>query len=175
MQIRDAKASDLTHILAIANEVIATSTAIYSTQPLTLAERTQWFEERRDSGLPVLVAAEGDAVVGFSSFGAFRGAWGGYRYSVEHSVHIRADRRGQGIGRHLVEALFPRAAALDKHLMIGALDADNEGSLRFHERLGFERVGRLREVGRKFDRWLDLILVQRFVDAPGSPRGTAIG
>jgi L-amino acid N-acyltransferase YncA len=170
MPIRDAETGDLPQILAIYNEVIATSTAVYSTEPSTLAERSDWFEQRRRRGFPVLAASEGDRVLGFSSFGEFRGAFSGYRHSVEHSVHVRAEARGAGIGRQLVAALFPLAVALGKHVMIGAVDAANEGSLRFHERLGFERVGHFREVGRKFDRWLDLVFVQRFLDPPGSAR-----
>jgi L-amino acid N-acyltransferase len=170
MLIRDAQTDDLPQILAIFNEVIATSTAVYATEPSSLAERTEWFEQRRQRGFPVLVAAEGESVLGFSSFGEFRGAWSGYRYSVEHSVHVRADARGRNIGGLLVEALFPLAGALDKHVMIAGVDAANEGSIRFHERLGFVRVGCFKEVGRKFDRWLDLVFLQRYLDAPGSAR-----
>ena len=170
MLIRDAELKDIAQILAIYNEVIATSTAVYATQPTSLDERTEWYEQRRRRGFPVLVAAEGDAVLGFSSFGEFRGAWSGYRYSVEHSVHVHADARGKNVGRLLVEALFPLALASDKHLMIGAVDAANAGSIRFHERLGFERVGHFKEVGHKFGRWLDLVFMQRFLDSPGSAR-----
>jgi L-amino acid N-acyltransferase YncA len=170
MLIRDAQTGDLPQILTIFNEVIATSTAVYATQPSSLAERTEWFEQRRQRGFPVLVAAEGESVLGFSSFGEFRGAWSGYRYSVEHSVHVRADARGRNIGGLLVEALFPLAVALDKHVMIAGVDAANQGSIRFHERLGFVRVGCFKEVGRKFDRWLDLVFLQRYLDAPGSAR-----
>ena len=170
MLIRDAQDQDLPAILAIYNDVIATSTAVYATEPALLAERAEWLAQRRQRGFPVLVAAEGDGVLGFASFGEFRGAWNGYRYSVEHSVHVRAAARGASVGRLLVEALFPLAAALGKHVMIGAVDAANEGSIRFHERLGFERVGHFREVGHKFGRWLDLVFLQRFLDAPGSAR-----
>jgi L-amino acid N-acyltransferase YncA len=170
MLIRDAQERDLTEILAIYNEVIATSTAVYTMEPGALAERADWFAQRRQRGFPVLVAVEGENVFGFSSFGEFRGAFNGYRYSVEHSVHVRADARGKNVGSRLVEALFPLAATLGKHAMIGAVDAANDGSIRFHERLGFERVGHLKEVGYKFDRWLDLVFMQRFLDAPGSPR-----
>ena len=170
MMVRDAETKDLPQILAIYNEVIATSTAVYATAPASLEERTEWFEQRRQRGYPVLVAAEGDVVLGFSSFGEFRGAWSGYRYSVEHSVHVHADARGKNVGRALVEALFPLAGAEGKHLMIGAVDAANEGSIRFHERLGFERVGHFKEVGHKFGRWLDLVFMQRFLDSPGSAR-----
>jgi L-amino acid N-acyltransferase YncA len=170
MLIRDAQERDLPEILAIYNDVIATSTAVYTMEPVTLAERADWFAQRRKRDFPVLVAVEGKIVLGFSSFGEFRGAFNGYRYSVEHSVHVRADARGRNVGGRLVEALFPLAAALGKHAMIGAVDAANDGSVRFHERLGFERVGHLKEVGHKFGRWLDLVFMQRFLDAPGSPR-----
>jgi L-amino acid N-acyltransferase len=170
MLVRDATSDDLPGILAIYNEVIATSTAIYTTAPTTLAERRTWFEARTGQGYPVLVAADASGILGFSSFGEWRGAWPGYRYTVEHSIHVRADRRGSGVGRVLVEALFPRALAMGKHIMIGGVDAANAASLRFHERLGFEQVARFREVGHKFGHWLDLVFVQRFLDAPGAMR-----
>lgn len=168
--IRDATDADLPGILSIYNEVIATSTAVFSLHPTTLDERRTWFESRQRARYPVLVAQSASDVVGFASFGEFRGAWHGYRYSVEHSVHVRADRRGHGVGTELVRALLPRAAAMGKHVMIGGIDAANAGSLRMHERLGFERVAHFREVGHKFGRWLDLVFVQRFVDAPGAAR-----
>lgn len=163
MQIRDAGEADLPGLLAIYNDVIATSTAIYSYSPVTLEERTQWWRSRVAMGYPVLVAADASGVLGFSTFGDFR-AWPGYRFTVEHSVHVRADRRGQGIGKELVKALFPRASALDKHVMIAGVDAANHASIRFHERLGFDKSGHLREVGYKFDRWLDLVFLQRWIE-----------
>jgi len=168
--IRPAGDPDLPGILAIYNDVIATSTAIYTEAPSSLDERRIWLEGRRAQGFPVLVAAEGSAVLGFSSFGEWRGAWPGYRHTVEHSVHVRADRRGSGIGRRLVEALFPLAREQGKHVMIAGVDAENAASLRFHERLGFERVAHFREVGRKFGHWLDLVFLQRYLDAPGAER-----
>ncbi len=161
MLIRDAGPADLPTVLAIFNAVIATSTAVYRDDPVDLDERRQWHAERVGSGFPVLVAEAEGRVIGFSSFGAFRGAYPGYRHSVEHSVHIDAAARGLGVGTALVEALFPRAAARGVHAMIGAIDAGNAGSLRFHERLGFRQVGLLPEVGRKFGRWLDLAFVQK--------------
>jgi len=160
MHIRDAAPEDLPGILAIFNEVIANSTAVYFFEPVDLAERTAWFEARRQAGFPVLVADEGGDIAGFASFGDFRGP-PCYAWTVEHSVHIRADRRGQGLGRALVETLVERARAMGKHVMIGGIDAENAASLAMHARLGFEPVARFREVGRKFDRWLDLVFVQR--------------
>ena len=164
MELRDAADDDLAGIVAIYNEVIATSTAVYSSTPVTLEERRQWRCARIESGYPVLVAADESGVIGFSTFGDFR-SWPGSRYTVEHTVHVRADRRGSGVGTKLLEALFPRAAALGKHMMIAGVDAANTASIRFHERLGFEQAGCLREVGHKFGRWLDLVFLQRRIGA----------
>jgi L-amino acid N-acyltransferase YncA len=162
MELRDAQESDVPGILEIYNEVIAHSTAIYSEQPSSLQEREAWLRGRREQGYPVIVAVSGAKVIGFASFGDFR-AWPCYRYSVEHSVHVRRDQRGQGLGGRLLEALIPKATALGKHVLIAGIDADNAVSLKLHQRLGFERVAHFRQVGRKFDRWLDLVFMQRLL------------
>lgn len=169
MPIRPATEDDLPAITAIFNEVIATTAAIYADDPFSLEDRAAWFAARRAMGYPVLVADDGGGVLGLASFGDFR-PWPGFRHTVEHSVHIRADARGRGLGSALVVALFEPARALGKHVMIAGVDAANEASIRLHERLGFVRGAVLREVGRKFDRWLDLELMQKFLDAPGAPR-----
>ena len=111
---------------------------------------------------PVLVGTDDSGVIGFASFGDFR-AWPGYRFTVEHSVHVCADRRGQGIGTSLVKALVPVASNLGKHVMIAGIDADNAASIRMHERLGFMRVAHFQQVGFKFGRWLDLVFLQRYL------------
>ena len=162
LAIRDATQDDLEGLVAIYNEVIATSTAIYSNLPVNLEERRAWWRSRTAQGYPVLVARDEAGVAGVSTFGDFR-AWPGYRFTVEHSVHVRADGRGRGIGTLLVQALLPRAAALGKHEMVAGVDAANAASIRFHERLGFQRSAHLREVGYKFDRWLDLVFLQRMI------------
>jgi len=161
-RIDDAAEADLPDILAIYNDVIATSTAVYSEVPVTLENRQEWFRARVAQGYPVLVARDDTGVIAYATFGDFR-SWPGYRFTVEHSVHVRADRRGRGIGTRLMEALLPRARALGKHVMIGGIDADNAASIRMHERLGFERSANMKEVGRKFDRWLDLVFMQRML------------
>jgi phosphinothricin acetyltransferase len=160
--VRDAREEDLAGVLAIYNEVIATTTAVYRDDPATLEDRREWWQARAAQGYPVLVAVEGDAVIGCASFGDFR-AWPGYRFTVEHSVHVRNDRRGSGVGQALMRPLIARARSLGKHVMMAGVDADNAGSIRFHERLGFERVGHLREVGFKFGRRLDLVFMQRML------------
>ena len=163
LQVRDAQEEDLAGVLAIYNDVIATTTAVFRDEPATLEDRREWWQARIAQGYPVLVAIEDEAVVGFASFGDFR-AWPGYRFTVEHSVHVRADRRGSGVGQALMRLLIARARTLGKHVMMAGVDADNADSIRFHERLGFERVGHLREVGFKFGRRLDLVFLQRLLN-----------
>jgi L-amino acid N-acyltransferase YncA len=154
--------AQLPEILAIYNEVIRNTTAVYSDKEVTLEDREKWFDAKGAQGFPVLVATDSSGVVGFGTFGEFR-AWPCYRASVEHSVHVRADCRRRGVGRALVEALIDAAAAMQKHVMIAGIDAENVNSISLHESLGFEVVGHFREVGRKFGRWLDLKFMQRFI------------
>ena len=166
--IDDAAAADFEQVVAIYNEVIRNTTAVYTEQEYDPVQGKAWFDAKLSSGFPFIVARDDRGVAGFAAFGAFR-AWPCYRHSVEHSVHVRADRRGQGLGRALVLDLRSRAAALGKHVMIAGIDADNVASIRMHESLGFERVAHLREVGFKFGRWLDLAFLQCFL-APQPPR-----
>lgn len=169
MLIRDARQDDLPAILEIYNQVIRDTTAIYDENPSTLAQRQEWFAGRQAGGFPVLVAEDNGAVIGFASYGTWRARWG-YRYSVEHSVHVAVNQRGKGIGVALMKALIPAAQKAGLHVMIGAIDADNEGSIRFHERLGFTVSGRYPEVAHKFGRWLNLVTMQLLLDPAGSPR-----
>lgn len=162
MQIREARTEDLPAILTIHNQVIADTTAIYEDEPATLGERRDWFAQRQAQGMPVLVATVEGAVAGFSSFGSWR-ARVGYRHTVEHTVHVHAAHRRQGIGQRLLEALFPRASQMGLHVMVGHIDAAMTASLALHDKLGFERIGTYRQVAVKFGRWLDLVAVQRLV------------
>lgn len=161
-RVADATEADLPGLLAIYNDVIVSSTAVFSSQPVALEDRRQWWQGRIAQGYPLLIARDAHGVAGFATFGDFR-AWPGYRFTVEHTVHVRADGRGCGTGTALLRALIVRAAELGKHVMIAGVDADNAAAIRFHERLGFTHAGRLREVGRKFDRWLDLVFLQRSI------------
>jgi len=163
MEIIDAREEDLPAILEIYNDVIASTTAVFSETPVTLENRRSWLARQYEQGWPVLVAVEAGAVQGFAAFGPFRD-WPCYRNTVEHSVHVRALCRGRGIGPRLIEALIPIAGSLGKHVMIAGIEATNTASLAIHARLGFEEVGRLREVGWKFGRFLDLVLMQRSIE-----------
>ena len=165
--IRPATVDDLPGIVEIYN-VSVTTTATWSEEPQSLAERAAWFATRTEAGDGVFVAVDDrsgeEEVVGFSAYGEFRNPhWTGYRFTVENTVHVRDGWEGRGVGRALMDALIDHATAAGKHVMVAAVDGENEGSVTFHERLGFTVVGRMPEVGRKFDRWLDLVLLQRIL------------
>ena len=160
LTVCEASRRDLAQILAIYNEVIRNTTAVYSEVEFTAARGDAWFDSKADQGLPFLVVRDEAGVAGFATFGEFRAA-PCYRHTVEHSVHVRADARGRGVGRALLVQLIERARALQKHVMVAGIDADNRVSIGLHERLGFARAGHLHEVGFKFGRWLDLVFLER--------------
>lgn len=169
MAIRDARPGDIQGITLIYNDAVAHSTAIWNETLVDTDNRLAWLADRQRAGFPVLVAVDEEhAVMGYASFGDWR-AWDGYRHTVEHSVYVRADQRGQGLGEALMLALIERARALGKHVMVAGIEAGNLGSIRLHEKLGFEQVGHLREVGAKFGTWLDLVFLQRRLDSRPTP------
>ena len=159
----DATVDDLPAIVDIYNDVIATTTAIYRDDPVTLEDRAAWLDERRAAGFPVLVARDEATrrVVALGSYGWFKASPPGYATTVEHTVMVAPHARGGGLGTRLLQALTEHAGAAGFHMMVGLIDGANTGSIALHERLGFGRVGRLPEVARKDDAWVDLVLVQR--------------
>ena len=161
MQIRDATEDDLPGILTIYNHVIATSNAVYTETAATLDDRRAWLAARRAGNFPVLVA-DGAGIMGFASFGDFR-PWPGYALTVEHSVYVDERAHRRGVGTALVGHLVDEAQRRGKHVMIGGVDAANTASIAMHRKLGFTEAGHLREVARKFGRWLDLVLMQRML------------
>jgi phosphinothricin acetyltransferase len=156
--IRPATEADLGAILAIYNDAVMKTTAIWNEAPSTLESRQAWFVQRRQAGFPVLVA-ETDGVQGYGSFGEFR-PFEGYRYTVEHSVYVLDEAQGKGLGKLLLQALIAEARGMGKRVMVGAIDASNYASLALHETMGFEETGRMPGVGEKFGKRLDLVLVQ---------------
>ena len=157
--IRDAREADLAAMLAIYNDAVLTTTAVYDYKPRSSGQQAAWFKAKQDQGLPVLAAEDGGGVVGFASYGPFR-PWPAYLHSVENSLYVAPEQRGRGIGTLLLPALIQRAAERGLHTMIAGVDATNEPSLRLHAKFGFERVAQFREVGWKFERWLDLAFLQ---------------
>lgn len=171
MQIRDAVDADAPAIAAIYNDAVVNTTAIWNEVQVDAANRVGWMADRRRLGYPVLVAVDGDGIVlGYASFGDWR-AFDGYRHTVEHSVYVRADQRGGGIGKALMQALIGRARAIGKHVMVAAIEAGNQGSIALHEALGFRRTGLMPQVGMKFGRWLDLAFLQLILDDRPTPTG----
>lgn len=156
-------------ILDILNHAIVTSTALYDYQPRTLANMTAWFAAKQSGDFPVIGAFDdNNTLLGFASYGPFR-AFPAYKYTVEHSVYVHHAHRGRGLAKQLMKAAIDAAQAQGKHVMVGAIDAANDISLKLHADLGFERVGTMPQVGFKFGRWLDLALVQRVLVTPEQP------
>lgn len=164
MPIYDATQADLPAILAIYNEAVEATTAIWNETQVDLANRQAWLAERSAAGFPVLVAhSDAGEVLGYASYGTWR-AIEGFRHTVEHSVYVRSDQRGQGLGPQLMQALIVRAKQTGLHVMVAAIDSGNSASIRLHERLGFVTTGQMPQVGRKFGRWLDLTFMQLMLE-----------
>ena len=156
-------------IRMIFNDAIAHSTALYEYQPRTPEVIAAWFQTKRREDRPVIgVEAADGRLLGFASYGSFR-AFPAYRYTVEHSVYVAAEARGQGIGRRLLDVLIERAIAQQFHAMVGGIDASNRASIALHEAAGFVQAGHLPEVGYKFGRWLDLAFFIRRLPTPDRP------
>ena len=173
MIIRDATAADVDAIVEIYNEMVAMPSVLWRDDPTDAGDRHAWMRSRQDAGYPVLVAVDEDArggagdggpVLGYASFGDFR-SFPGYRTTVEQTIHVRSGSRGAGVGQLLLDVLTERARSFAQAVIVAGVDADNDGSLRFHARNGFREVGRMPGVGRKRDRPVDLVLMQRDLEA----------
>ena len=159
IEIRNAKEADMPQVLEIYNHAILTTTAVYDYVPHTLEMRMQWFKTKQEQGFPVFVAVENNEVIGFSSIGPFR-AWAAYKYTVENAVYVKPNQQGKGIGKLLMQPLIDAAKELGLHTIVAGIDADNEISLKLHRHFGFEEVAHFKQVGWKFDKWLDLKFMQ---------------
>lgn len=169
MQIRPATTADLPAILAIYNEAVLNTTATADYTPSTLEARTAWYEERKQRGLPILVAEESGTILGWSSLSPYH-ARIGYRFSAEVSVYVAAEARGQGIGKKLLPPLIEAGRACGLHLLIASIDSENEASIRLHAANGFTIAGAINEVYTKFGRWLGVVYMElRLSDTPAPP------
>lgn len=168
MLIRDASPADLGALRDIYNDAVLNTTAIWNEVAIDLDNRRAWLELRAQQGFPVLVAEDAGEVVGYASYGPWR-AFDGFRETVEHSVYVRADQRGKGVGPQLMQALVERARAQGLHVMVAAIESGNAASIRLHERLGFTVTGQMPQVGQKFGRWLDLTFMQLVLDGRDTP------
>jgi L-amino acid N-acyltransferase len=165
--IRAAVTADLPAITEIVDASYDTN-AEWTEERHTVEERARWLAAHDAVGHPVLVAVDNGEVVGWAAYGDFRDSvrWPGYRFVVEHTIHIAERAWGRGVGRKLMDALADHARRSGKRVLVGAIDGANVGSLAFHERIGFREVGRLPGIGEKRGQRLDLVLVQLDLDQP---------
>lgn len=169
MIIRSATEKDLPALLDLHNHAVRNLTAAWTDTEDTLEDRRAWLMAREAAGFPVFVAIDDDGVVlGFATYGSFRDR-SGYRATVEHSIYITDKAKGVGVGTALMSRLIEQARVDGHHVMVGAVDGENEASLAFHAKLGFEVSCRLPQVGQKFGRWLDLYLVTLVLDDKAAP------
>lgn len=161
--IRPASEEDLPAILAIHNDAVLDTTAIWSVHPVDLANRRAVLRTRQEKGHAFLVAVERETLLGYATFGDFR-PHDGYFKTVEHSIYVDRGHQRRGIASALLPPLIQAARDIGKHAMVGGIDAANAGSIALHERFGFTAVGLLPQVGYKFGRYLDLLFMQKILE-----------
>ncbi|OGA44955.1 MAG: hypothetical protein A3F74_16935 [Betaproteobacteria bacterium RIFCSPLOWO2_12_FULL_62_58] len=161
LSIRLATRADAEAINNIQNYYVVHSTATFLTEPLTLEQRLTWLESRSQAH-PVVVAQADGLVVGWGSLEVFRGR-PAYRHTVEFSIYVHHEWHRHGIGRAILGDLLARASALGHHTLVGGCCSESTAVIALLEAAGFSRVAHFREVGRKFDRWLDVVFLQRIL------------
>jgi phosphinothricin acetyltransferase len=156
-------------VLAILNDAIATSTALFDYGPREPASMVEWFRAKDARQFPVLGAVADDGtLLGFATYGTFR-AWPAYKYTVEHSVYVHRDQRRRGIARALLTRLVAAAEEQGYHVMVAGIDAANAPSIALHQQLGFVYAGTIHHAGFKFGRWLDLAFYELKLRTPANP------
>lgn len=156
-------------ILAILNDAIVSSTALFDYRPREAASMVEWFRAKEARGFPVLGAVDVHGeLLGFATYGTFR-AWPAYQYTVEHSVYVHKEHRRKGIARELLRRLIAAAEQQDLHVMVAGIDAANAASIALHEELGFAYAGTIHHAGFKFGRWLDLVFYELVLRTPAVP------
>jgi phosphinothricin acetyltransferase len=162
VNIRWAERQDVPGILEIYNEAVLNTTATADYEPQTLDKRLEWFDIRESGGYPILVAEERGRIVGWSSLSPYHSR-PGYRFSAEISVYVAADWRGQGIGKLLLPPLLEAGIARGLHAIVASIDSENEASIRLHAAHGFDMKCRLNQLIYKFDRWLDVVYMEKIL------------
>lgn len=158
MIVRDAIGADAGAIAKIWNREIRDGVSTFN----TIEKELGTLQAAIASEAVFKVVEDADGVLGFATFGPFRGG-PGYVHSMEHSIYLAEDARGKGVGRRLMTALESEARARDIHVLVAGVGSENAAGIAFHTRLGFVEVGRMPQIGRKFDRWMDLVLLQKML------------
>ena len=159
--IRLAARGDAGNINDIQNHYVVGSTATFHIEPLSLEERVAWLQNR-SAAHPVTVAHVDSQVVGWGALEVFRGRLA-YRHTAEFSVYVHHDWHRRGVGRAIMVDLEQRARSLRYHALVGGCCSESAAVIALLETLGFERIAHFREVGRKFDRWLDVVFLERIL------------
>lgn len=151
-------------IRSILNHAIAHTTARWEESPWSSEAMQAWFNTKTDAGAPVLgvIGPTGD-LLGYGTYGQFR-PFAGYKHTMEHSIYVRHDARGRGVGKLLLERLIEKAKAAQCKVLIAAIDGANLASMRLHEKMGFQRSGLIPSAGVKFGSWLDLVFYYLLFD-----------
>ena len=161
MEIRIAGASDLLQIQAIYAHHVLHGTGSFETIPPSLEEISIRFRANQEAGFSWIVAENKRRIVGYGYYAPFR-ARAAYARTVEDSVYVREDVRGQGVGKVLVDNLVSLAKNAGFSQMLSLIgDSENTASIGVHASLGFQHSGTMRKVGYKFDRWLDVVIMQK--------------
>lgn len=159
VDLRPATPDDAGAIAEIYNEAVARSVATFDTAPRSIERQRLWLEEHAPPWV-ALVATESGAVVGWASLSPWSDR-PAYSRTAEVSVYVASGTRGRGVGTALLTALVAEGGRAGFHTLLARIADRNPASLRLHRALGFVPVGEMREVGRKFDRWIDVTLLQR--------------
>jgi len=168
-RIRPITEKHLPEILEIFNEAILHSTALYDYKPRTMDNMISWYADKQKGKYPVIGVFDNDRILlGFATYGSFRSR-PAYKYTVEHSVYVRSDKRGKGLGTILLKEIIKCAGEQDVHVLVGGIDASNIESIKLHEKEGFVFCGTIKQAGYKFGKWLDLSFYQLILKTPGVP------
>lgn len=169
MHIRPATEADLPALLDLHNMAVRDIDWMWIEKEETLADRKAWFAARQRDGFPVVVAVDAAGkVLGYAGFGAFRGR-DGYDLTVEHSVYLFPEARGQGTGKALLTHVIDLARQQGRHAMVAVIDAQNTLSIRMHERFGFIRGGMMPQIGKKRGKWRDQVTMYLLLDDRPAP------
>ena len=167
--IKTCDEAQLPEIMEIFNEAIINTSSVYDYNPRTMDDMMTWYYAKIKGDYPLIgLFDQHENLLGFGTYGTFRGQ-PAYKYSIEHSVYVRTDVRGNGLGKVLLTEVIKRAILDDYHVIVGGIDSGNATSIRLHDKMGFKFSGTVKHAGYKFGKWLDLSFYQLILKTPLNP------